>query len=412
MLRTTFAVRTTVTATAVALAATAATLLAGGSAGSAPSGNVTGWQAGWGAAMQQPVAGNEDDGPNWSTTGFAAGQSLTQTLRLSGGEGDRLRLRVSNAHGDRPLRLASVTVGRAAGHDGTTVWPGSERTLTFGGRTAAVVAPGRELLSDGVPYTTSPLEQVTVKLTFAAATGPATFHRFTTGTAHRSDGGTTRATYFLKGVETHGTRRDGGLVLFGDSLVDGTGTTPGADNRVPDEVAERLRGRGVVNAGIAGNQLLADSPCFGDKGIDRFKRDVLDRPGVRAAVIHLGANDIAAAQLGGGPCMAKRQVTAAELIEGHRKLIRAAHAKGVKAIGATVTPMKGALFPVWSPEGEKVRGALNEWIRNGGEYDEVLDVDRAMADPSDPELPRAGYVYMDGLHPNDAGAAAIAAALG
>ena len=85
----------------------------------------------------------------------------------------------------------------------------------------------------------------------------------------------------------------GTVVMFGDSLTDGAGSTPGAENRYPDELAERLvaagKHRTVVNAGLNGNLLLTDFPCFaGDKGLSRFRHDVLDQPGVRTAVVLLG----------------------------------------------------------------------------------------------------------------------------
>jgi lysophospholipase L1-like esterase len=48
------------------------------------------------------------------------------------------------------------------------------------------------------------------------------------------------------------------------------------------------------------------------------------------------------------------------------------------------------------------------WIRTSGAYDAVLDADRILADPADPDRPRPGYVFQDGLHPNDAGFQALA----
>ncbi|GAA2920413.1 hypothetical protein [Streptomyces enissocaesilis] len=74
------------------------------------------------------------------------------------------------------------------------------------------------------------------------------------------------------------------------------------------------------------------------------------------------------------------------------------------------SPLKDALFPVWGEEDEKVRDAVNHWIRTSGAYDTVLDTDRAMSGPADRDMPRPGYVFEDGLHPNGAGCRAIAAA--
>ncbi|MFC6883617.1 MULTISPECIES: SGNH/GDSL hydrolase family protein [Actinomadura] len=401
------------------------------------------WTAAWGAAVQPPVDGDEDSGPNWSRKGFAD-QSVRQVVR-SGAGGSKVRIRVSNAYGTKPLRIAGATVGRSAG--GAMMWPGTARAVTFGGGKAggtaggaAVVPAGRELVSDPVPFTTSPLEKLAVTLRFKEPTGPATFHRFGMGTAsyrasgdHLKDEGadafreSNGSWYYLSGVEVAGAAAGTGgqsgqgaggrgtVVAFGDSLVDGVGSTPEADSRFTDDLGERLaaahRPYGVVNAGIGSNKLLNSSACGGEKALDRFRRDVLDRPGVRSVIVHLGANDIGAPQVE-DPCVHPNpKVTARQLIDGHRRLVRAAHARGIRVIGMTVLPMKGARFPLWNPQAEQLRQALNLWIRTGRAYDAVVDADRVLSDPADRPMPRPGYVFMDGLHPNDAGYHAIAGAI-
>ncbi|WP_202638623.1 SGNH/GDSL hydrolase family protein [Bailinhaonella thermotolerans] len=382
-----------------------------------------GWVAVWGAAPQRPVAGDGESGPNWSREGFA-GESVRQVVRISAG-GSRVRIRISNVYGTRPLRVAGAAVGRSAGE--ARVWPGSTRALRFGGAASTVIPPGREALSDAAPLTTSPLEKLAVTLRFDGATGPATFHRVSTATAYRARGNrladdageafTRRSAswYHLTGVETSGAgapRR--AVAVFGDSLVDGVGATPGADRTYPDGLAERYAGAGrrvgVVNAGIAGNALLRDSPCFGDRAAKRFRRDVLDRPGVSAVIIHLGGNDIGARKAGNACLRPDPKLSARRLIDAHKALIRAARARGLKAVGVTILPMKGALFPFWSEPGERIRDEVNRWIRTGGAYDEVIDAARVLADPADPDRPRPGHVYADGLHPNDTGYHTLTAA--
>lgn len=391
------------------------------SAAQAASFRTAGWSQSWGAAMQRPIAGGEDEGPNWSMDGFGD-HSLRQVVRLSAG-GAQVRIRLSNLYGTRPLRVAAAAVARSAG--GAQAWPGTTAALRFGGKRSATVAPGADIVSDPVPLATVPLEKLAVTLRFTGATGPATFHRFTTQPAYRASGDhlsdegagaytrSTDALYYLAGVDvTGGTGGTGGTVVaFGDSLIDGVGAAPGADARLPDALAERLAAArsplGVVNAGIGGNRLRHDSACAGEKATARFARDVLDRPGVRAVIVHLGANDIR--ETPGDPCLRPGgPATAAQVIDAQRQLVRAARARGLKVVGTTILPMKGALFPVWSPQVEKNRDAVNHWIRTSGTYDAVLDADRIMADPADPDRPRLSYVYQDGLHPNDAGYQALA----
>ncbi len=382
------------------------------------------WTVAWGAGVQAPVAGDEDSGPNWSQQGFA-NQSVRQVVRVGVG-GTRVRIRLTNAYGKAPLRVAGVSIGRSAG--GALAWPKTIAKVSFGHSAEAVVPPGGELLSDPVALTTSPLERLAITMRFTAATGPATFHRIALTDSYRAPGDhladvgkdafkeSTGSWYYLAGVEVAGRASSpGSVAVFGDSLVDGVGSTKDADARFPDDLQERLatssRPLGVLNAGIGTNKLLNDSLCGGERGLSRFQRDVLSRPGIRSVIVHLGANDLGAPQID-DPCVRPNpKVTAQQLIEGHRALIRAAHARGVKAIGMTIGPMKGALFPIWSPEAEKARQALNLWIRTSREYDAVIDADRVMSDPADRAMPRPGYVFMDGLHPNDAGYHAIAAAI-
>jgi hypothetical protein len=202
------------------------------------------WSQSWGAAMQRPIAGGEDEGPNWSVQGFGD-HSLRQVVRLSAG-GTKVRVRLSNRYGTRPLRVAAAAVARSAG--GAQVWPGSTAPLSFGGARSATVAPGGEIASDPVPLATAPLEKLAVTLRFTGATGPATFHRFTTQPAYRATGdhlsdvgsdaytASTDAQYYLTGVEVTGGNRansgngtnrgnsgngGGAVVAFGDSLIDG-----------------------------------------------------------------------------------------------------------------------------------------------------------------------------------------------
>ncbi|MFI6183655.1 GDSL-type esterase/lipase family protein [Nonomuraea sp. NPDC051191] len=379
------------------------------------------WTATWGSAMQRPTKGAADTGPNWSLSGFGD-HTLRQVIRVTAAAPE-LRVRLSNRYGTKPLKLSGATVGRSAG--GAAVWPGTSRALRFGGRTRTEIPPGGQAVSDPVALPTSPLERLAVTLRLPEATGPATFHRFTTATSYRAAGDrlsdlggrafteSTAAWYYLTGVEVAAAAP--AVVVFGDSLVDGVGSTPGAETRFTDQLAERLVAAGspasVVSAGIAGGRLLNDSPCFGDRALDRLGRDVLDRPGVKAVVVHLGANDLAYPGLDDPCAKPDPKVGVEELIAGHRRLIAAARARGIRTVGVTVIPLRGALFPFWTKEIEAARVALNHWIRTSGAYDVVLDADRAMSDPAAPDRPRPGYVFMDGLHPDDAGAHAIAAAL-
>ncbi|MCS7481460.1 SGNH/GDSL hydrolase family protein [Umezawaea endophytica] len=398
--------------TMVALAAATSLLISAPAVASAAG---PGWAGGWAASAQPPTAGFE---PNWSLAGFSD-QSVRQVVRLTAG-GPLIRIRLSTVHSG-PVSLAGATIARTA--EGGAVRPGSLRRLTFGHRAGVEIPAGREIASDAAALPVGPLDEVTVTLHFARPTGPTTFHEGAAATSFRAAGDhlsdpsgaafteTTHSWYFLTGVDVLDTspRRDT-VVAFGDSITDGAGSTVDADNRYPDELAERLHGRfGVLNEGIGGNRVLSDSPCFGEAATKRFARDVLSRPDVRSVIVLEGINDIIASDIEFECFVPNPEVTAADLIAGHRSLLRQAHARGVRVIGATVTPVKG--FAAYSERIEAVRTELNTWIRTSGEYDAVADFDRALADPADPRALLAAYDSGDHVHPNDAGYHAMAAAV-
>lgn len=367
----------------------------------------------WTASPQLPAEGFT---PNWSQEGFWR-QSLRQAVRLTAG-GDRVRVRLSNAYGTSPLRIAGATVARAG--EGAAVEPGSVRRLTFGGDASAEI-PARGLaVSDPAELALEPLESVTVTLHLDAVTGPATFHAQAFATSYRAPGdrladvggqafdASSESWYFLSAVEVDAGRRDA-VALFGDSITDGFGSTPGANRRWSDALAERT-GRPVLNAGIGGNLLLNDSAWYGEKGIHRLGRDVLDHQGVGTLVVLQGLNDIGFSETDEQPTYKPAPIVeAGELIDGYRELIRQARARGVRVIGSTLLPFGGSDH--WGEHAAKVSHEVNEWIRGAGEWDAALDLNRVLADPADPDRLHPAYDFGDHLHPNDAGYAVMAEAL-
>jgi len=118
----------------------------------------------------------------------------------------------------------------------------------------------------------------------------------------------------------------------------------------------------VVNEGIAGNRVLHDATPnvvrFGVNALARFDRDVLAQPGVKFVTVMEGINDIGFPP---GIAAAAEEVSADDIIAGHRQLIERAHEHGLKIFGATLTPFEGATY--YLPEKEPKRKAVNDWIR-------------------------------------------------
>ncbi|MGO4426167.1 SGNH/GDSL hydrolase family protein, partial [Streptomyces sp. MCAF7] len=214
----------------------------------------------------------------------------------------------------------------------------------------------------------------------------------------------THSWYYLSDVELTGggAGRRGSVVAFGDSITDGFGSASDANSRWPDRLAERLAAAGtprpVLNSGIGGNLLLHDSPWYGDRAGARFRRDVLDKPGVRSVILLQGLNDIGFSEVDLPTYKPDPQVSAEQVIAGYRELIARAHARGVRVVGATILPFKGAEYH--TARSEAKRAAINEWIRTSGEFDGVVDFAEVMASPSDPLALDPAYDSGDHKHPN------------
>ncbi|WP_327353833.1 SGNH/GDSL hydrolase family protein [Streptomyces sp. NBC_01304] len=398
-------------------AALGLTLLSGTQAAAEPEA----WTAAWATSPQLPSEGFT---PNWSQAGFSH-QTVRQVVRVTQA-GERARIRLSNAYGTSPLRITGATIARTG--KGAAVEKGSVRHLTFDGKRAVVIPARGQAASDAASLEVGEESSVTVTLYLAGTTGPATFHAQGFADTYRADGDhradasgrafdeSSQSWYYLSGVDVSGSsappRRDG-VVLFGDSITDGFGSTAGKNRRYPDVLAARLD-RPVLNAGIGGNLVLNDSAWFGERGSARFQRDVLDQPGVSTVVVLEGLNDIGfyEAQKAGfdrPTYWPAPKVSASELIAGYRELIRQAHGRGVRIVGATLLPLGGSDH--YGPDAARVSDEVNAWIRTSGEFDAVVDLDRVLADPSDAERLDPKYDFGDHLHPNDAGYARLASAV-
>jgi lysophospholipase L1-like esterase len=361
------------------------------------------------------------------------GQTVRQVVHCSTG-GDELRLRLTNEFGDTPLHVGAVHVARRDGDGASTATvAGTDRAVTFGGRADVVIPAGAPLVSDPVRLRLPAGGDLAISLYLPDRTPVTTLFAFSfqdnviaTGNVVAARTITATATLqqnlFLSGVAVR--KSAGAIVTLGDSITNGHNTLANLNHRWPDLLAARLRAagidRGVANVGIAGNRVLHDpnppagsdavsfAAYFGHSGLRRFDRDVLAQPGGEYVIVLLGVNDLGHPGTVAPP---SEVVTAEDLIAGHRQFIARAHDAGLRAYGGTILPFKNDTLGFYSVENEGKRQALNRWIRTGGEYDAVIDFDRAMGDPADPIALNPAYDSGDHLHPNDAGMAAMAAAV-
>ncbi|MFF1305341.1 SGNH/GDSL hydrolase family protein [Streptomyces sp. NPDC058307] len=372
------------------------------------------WVGSWSASPVGAEPGTEAEG--------MTGRSVRNVVHAGVG-GTSARITLSNLYGRTPLTITHASLALAAGPRTAAAEAGTTRRLTFAGNTTVVIAAGGQALSDAVALAVPAGGDVLVTTYSPALSGPVTYHPTARQTSYAGPGDLTEDESgtgyteqvdhwrYLTALDVLGDEADGTVVAFGDSLTDGKNSTLDANSRWPDFLNRRLRtalvaGRdlprySVVNEGIGGNRVLADArgrPLENQAGIRRFRRDVLDRPNVKVVVIDLGINDI---------LRTPGTVDSGKLLTGLRDLVRQAHARGIKVVGATLMPV--GKRTTWNEAREGVRQTVNAQIRAGRVYDTVVDFDKALRDPYNPRELRALYDSGDRLHPNDRGYERMAA---
>jgi lysophospholipase L1-like esterase len=355
------------------------------------------------------------------------GQTVRQVARISVG-GDQVRIVLSNEFGARPVTIGSATVALSAGGD--TVDPATVKPVTFSGQTSAVIPPGAPLVSDPVDLAVKPLSSVAVSFYLPKKTGITSVHwdgaqtTYVSGTGDKAKDAdfkpesTDKSRLFLSRILTTAKPDSNAIVFFGDSITDGACSTVDTNNRWPDHIAERLQAEGhpdvaVVNEAYSGDRVLTNG--MGTNALSRFDMSVLSHPRVSTVVMMMGINDI------GWPgkdaiTPSDPEPTAEDVIAGYKQIIQRAHDHGIRFVGVTLTPFidtfKGLpTSGYYTPEKEKIREAVNDWIRANKTAEGLIDFDKLLEDPNNPKHINPAYDCGDHLHPNDAGYQAMAKAV-
>ncbi|MEV0175326.1 SGNH/GDSL hydrolase family protein [Streptomyces sp. NPDC050803] len=366
------------------------------------------WVGAWSASPAGAEPGTETEG--------MAGRSVRNVVHTSVG-GTSARITLSNLYGTSPLTVTHASLAVAAGSETAAALTGTMRRLTFGGNPSVVVPPGGQVMSDAVRVTVPADADVLVTTYSPNASGPVTYHPHARQISYVARGDraedATAAAYteetaywrYLTALDVLSNESDGTVVVLGDSLTDGISSTENANRRWTDVLSKRLRTAiesgadlprySVVNQGISGNQILVGGlgrPADNQSGLGRFGRDVLNRTNVKVVVIALGVNDI----------LRSRQLAdPGAILDGLRTMVRQAHARGLKVVGATLMPFQGHRGYTDAREG--VRQEINSEIRAGHVFDAVVDFDEALRDPYNPRKLRPDYDSGDHLHPSDRG---------
>lgn len=340
--------------------------------------------------------------------------------------GNAVRIRLSNAYGTQPLTIGRASAGLRI--RGAAIAPGSAVAVTFSGVATVVVPPGGTVTSDAVPLRVRARQDVAVSLYVPDGNVRPSQHTGAQVTSYRSSDnsgdltlvqaadrfdGSTTAMWWLKAVDVQGDA-PGAIVMFGDSITDGTCTTLDAHDRWEDLVSIRLGleaearrgGRGaagglmaVVNEGIGGNTITREGlmpPPDSTPGLERVDRDVLAHTGVRDVVLFMGTNDI------------RRGASGASVMAGMTTIAQRLRSQGLRVIAATIIPRHN-VAPAgtntgWDAGKTRIRNEVNAWIQGkAAPFDGVIDFARVVRDPRDPDRIDAPLDCGDGIHPSPAG---------
>ncbi|MGA7886923.1 MAG: SGNH/GDSL hydrolase family protein [Acidobacteriaceae bacterium] len=375
------------------------------------------WVGAWAASQQIPEPQNS------LPPDALRDATLRQIVHLSIG-GDTLRVHVSNAFGTQPLLFTSVHIARAlTAGSSSAIDAATDRAVTFNGSPSVTVPAGAEYISDPVHLEMPALSSLAITIYFPSPPARETGHPGSRADAYYVHGNQVSAPsltgaqaiehwYQISGVDLLAPAGAGAVVALGDSITDGHATTTNGNDRWTDDLAARLqaspstRDISVLNQGIGGNCLLTQ--CLGPNTLARFDRDVLAQPGVRWLIVFEGVNDLGGLTFHGPVAAAAHQELVRRVIGAYQQIIQRAHAHGIEVIGATITPFAGSGY--YHPDAATLADldAVNAWIRARGHFDAVLDFNKVIADPTDPERLKPEWDSGDHLHPGPAGYRALA----
>ncbi|MBS1814886.1 MAG: SGNH/GDSL hydrolase family protein [Acidobacteria bacterium] len=345
--------------------------------------------------------------------------TIRETVHISQG-GSEMRVTLTNEFGETPLTISDAHIAMMATLG--RILPNTDHALTFSGKPSVTIPAGQFIASDPIKLTLPIFSDVVVSLCVPEQSlKTVTQHSLSMATTYLADGDQTKSEelqdaykiehwYMLKDIQVNAEKHSGAVVTLGDSITDGAHSTPDTNRRWPDVLATRLAANkktkhvSVLNEGISGNRILHDGT--GPRALDRLDRDVLNAPGAKWVILLESINDIGHA---GQPRNDDDKITADQLIDAMKQIVSRCHAKGLKIYGATLTPYLGAKYA--TPMGEEMRQKVNAFIRTPGNFDGVIDFEKAIEDPANPGHFLPTFDPGDHLHPNDKGYAAMGNAI-
>jgi len=372
---------------------------AGGTGGTGGGGTQP-WVGTWATGPQLTETGNNPPDPPGLTN-----NTLRQIVYTSI-SGSQVRLRLSNEFGNGPVTMNAVHV--ALSTTGGTINTSTDKAVTFSGAASVTIPQNQAVFSDPFAFALPALGKVAITIAFGSTPSGITGHPGSRTTSYLATGNMVSAAtlsgamtaehwYYIVGLDVMAPAGTAAVVTLGDSITDGRGSTTDMNNRWPDVFSRRLQANAatmgkvaVLNQGIGGNAVLTGG--LGPTAQARFMRDVLQMRGVKWLIVFEGVNDLGGSSSGA--------TTAQQLITAYGSFVDMAHAMGIKAYGATITPLGMSYY---NADRDAGRNMVNTWIRTSNKFDAVIDFDMAVRDPADASKMLGTYDSGDGLHPSVAG---------
>ncbi|SFZ91853.1 Lysophospholipase L1 [Flaviramulus basaltis] len=360
------------------------------------------WVGTWSTAPQLVEPHNNPPKPGLTNN------TIRQVVRVSIG-GDNLRLLLSNEFSKSPITIKNIQVATSTGS--STIDASTINKLTFNNNPEVTINAGEAITTDVFSFNLKPRMDLAITIYFGETSTDVTGHPGSRTTSYILTGNQTASNdfkdavktdhwYVINGIDVLSTKSTSAVAIIGNSITDGRGSGTNKQNRWPDILSERLlkntstKNISVLNMGIGGNCVLNGG--LGPTALNRFERDVLKQHGVRWLIILEGVND-----LGGTRDSDSANQVAKGLIAAYDKMINEAHAKNIKVYGATILPITKSFY--YKDYREVARNTVNDWIRNSGKFDAVIDFDMTMRNPEEPSTLLPVIHSGDYLHPNEAG---------
>ncbi|MBP5690539.1 MAG: SGNH/GDSL hydrolase family protein, partial [Bacteroidaceae bacterium] len=223
------------------------------------------WVATWATAEQVVEPHNCPPAPGLE------GNSIRQIVQTSI-SGKEVRVKFSNEFSKGPVTINAAEIARAATAGASSdIVAGTEVALTFSGSKSVTIQPGELVTSDPVKFPMGTRENVAITMHLGEASSTSvTGHPGSRTDSYLAEGQTsdfsnavkTAHWYIINAIEVKAEKNARAVVVLGNSITDGRGSTTNMQNRWTDNLSRRLlenkktRRVSVLNMGLGGNCIL------------------------------------------------------------------------------------------------------------------------------------------------------------